>query len=342
MSVKSAIASSTEQPKTSPPWAVAATPRTSDLSLGAQLRRCPIVVAVSGEPQGAAPVRVASALQHRFGSRVYAVRVMDISDLPPSPQRSMAHADPPDGIEAALVAEYARATRQQIGDWLGAPAEWPVHVPGGAAAHEIARFADAQGAALIAMGLRRHGNLPQALRDEATLTVARYAQAAVLAVAPTLQILPRRAIVGVDFGPATIDAARAALDVLARPALDDPVTLRLVYVDHGRDEGEAAYSIGEGLLRRLGVDAAFERLVREIEAPPGIHVECAVRRGAPGAELLACADQSGATLIAMGSLRHERPEQSLLGTVTTEVVRDGRCSVLIVPPSTQTLSGRWS
>ena len=54
---------------------------TANVSFGDRLRRCPIVVAVSGEPDGAGPVRVASALQRRFGSAVSAVQVMDTSDI---------------------------------------------------------------------------------------------------------------------------------------------------------------------------------------------------------------------------------------------------------------------
>jgi nucleotide-binding universal stress UspA family protein len=49
-------------------------------------------------------------------------------------------------------------------------------------------------------------------------------------------------------------------------------------------------------------------------------------------ELLACADESRADLIAIGSLRHERLERWILGSVTTDIVRDGRCSVLVIPP----------
>jgi nucleotide-binding universal stress UspA family protein len=182
------------------------------------------------------------------------------------------------------------------------------------------------------MGLRRHGAVHRILRDEATLTVARRANAVVLGVTGGLGGLPRRAIVGVDFGPASIRAARAALDVLARPEPAEPAVLRLVYVDRSGVDGVRENTAGEALIKRLGVDAAFEQLVRELAAAPGVLVECATRHGRPGTELLASAEESGADLIAMGSLRHERLEQWILGSVTTEVVRDGRCSVLVIPP----------
>jgi len=306
---------------------------TAFVPLGDQLRYSPIVVAVTGGPDDGSPVRTAAALEHRFRSPVSAIQVLDVSDLPIPTPLPRAFTLARNLIGDAPYAEDARARREQFGRWLGEPNEWPVHVSAGAAAYEILRYAERQGAALIVMGLRRHGVIDRVLHDETTLTVARRAHSAVLGVTPTLRALPRRAIVGVDFGPASIRAARAALDVLARATPAEAVTLRLVYVDRSGVEGGHEDTAGEALIKHLGVDAAFEQLVRELQSPPGVHVECVVRHGVPAAELLACADESRADLIAMGSLRHERLERWILGSVTTEIVRDGRCSVLVIPPA---------
>ena len=275
-------------------------------SLGDQLMSCPIVVAVSGEADGATAARVASALEHRFGSRVSAVQVLDVSDLPLPIPLPTAFTVARELIGDAPYAADVRARREQFSNWLGAPNEWPVHVAVGAPAHQILRYAEHQGAALIVMGLRHHGIVDRVLHDETVLTVARLARGVVLAVAPTLHGLPRRAVVGIDFGPASIQAARSALDVLARPAPSRPVALRLVYVDRSGVDGAHEDTGGEALIKRLGVAAAG---------------------------LLACAEESQADLIAVGSLRHERIERWILGSVTTEIIRDGRCSVLVIPPT---------
>jgi len=303
------------------------------VSLGDQLHYCPIVVAVSGDQDGTAPVRVASALEARYGSRVSAVQVLDVSDLPLPTPLPTALTFARDLIGDAPYAEDARARRNQFADWLGRPNEWPVHISVGAAAYEILRYAESQGAAVIVMGLRHHGIVDRVLRDETTLTVARLARAAVLGITPKLVGLPHRAIVGVDFGPASIRAARAALDVLAHRPPSETAVLRLVYVDRSGIEGAHQDTAGEALIKRLGVKSAFEQLVGELAAPPVVHVECVTRHGQPAAELLACADESRADLIAIGSLRHERLERWILGSVTTEIVRDGRCSVLVIPPT---------
>ena len=303
------------------------------VSLGDQLRYCPIVVAASGEDAEAGPVRVASALEARYGSRVSAIQVLDVSDLPLPTPLPTAFTFARDLIGDAPYAEDARARRRQFSGWLGSPNEWPVHISVGAAAYEILRYAESQGAALVVMGLRHHGLVDRVLRDETTLTVARLAHGAVLGVSPKLIGLPHRAIVGVDFGPASIRAARAALDVLGHRPSAGGTMLRLVYVDRSGVDGRREDTAGEALIKHLGVDAAFEQLVRELAATPSVKIECVTRHGVPAAELLACADESRADLIAIGSLRHERLERWILGSVTTEVVRDGRCSVLVIPPT---------
>jgi len=303
------------------------------VSLADQLRCCPIVVAVSGDAADAGPVRVASALEARYGSRVSAIQVLDVSDLPLPTPLPVAFTLARNIIGDSPYAEDAVARRGQFSDWVGRPNEWPVRISVGAAAYEILRYAESQGAALIVMGLRHHGVVDRILRDETTLTVARRARGLVLGVTPALIGPPHRAIVGVDFGPASIRAARAALDVLGHRPSGQGMMLRLVYVDRSGVEGRREDTAGEALIKHLGVDSAFEQLVRELAAPPGVHIECVTRHGLPATELLACADESRADLIAIGSVRHERLERWILGSVTTEVIRDGRCSVLVIPPS---------
>jgi nucleotide-binding universal stress UspA family protein len=308
------------------------TPVASDPSLGEQLRRGALLVAVTGGADTPASVSVASALENRYAPAVSAVQVIDISDAPllaPLPSMfTLAR----DLIGDVPYAEDARARRRQFSELLGKPNEWPVHIGLGSPAQEILRCAEGNGAALIVMGLRRHGTVDRILRDETTLTVARRAHGAVLAVVPDTRGLPQTAVVGVDFGPASVRAARAALDVLARPAPGGAASLRLVYVDANGFSGGREAAAGEALIHRLGVKAAFELLIGELDAPSDVSVDWTVVEGAAGSALLKFAAECRADLIAVGSLRHERLERWILGSVTTEIVRDGRCSVLVIPP----------
>lgn len=82
MSAESLSATPTTDPDVNASLEVSMPP----VSLGDQLRYGPIVVAVSGARAGAGPVRMASALEARYGSRVSAIQVLDASDLPlPAP-----------------------------------------------------------------------------------------------------------------------------------------------------------------------------------------------------------------------------------------------------------------
>jgi len=307
-------------------------PFPTDISLAEQLRAGTVLVAVKEGPELAAPVRVAAALARRYGAAVEAIQVIDISNAAfPTPLPSM-FTLARDLLGDAPYAEDARARRRQFTDLLGEPNEWPVHIALGTPAQEILRYAERQGVALIVMGLRRHGFADRVFRDETTLTVARRARATVMGVVPELQGLPRRAVVGVDFGPASIRAARAALDVLAQPTDGEVASLLLAYVDPLPVDPVREETAGEVVVRQLGVAAAFEQLVRDLNAPPSVTVESAVLRGAPGAQLLELAVARSADLIAVGSQRHERLDRWILGSVTTEIVRDGRCSVLVIPP----------
>ena len=307
------------------------TPLATERSLGEQLCGGSLLVAVTGGVGTAGSVAVASALEDRYAPDVSAIQVIDISDAPllaPLPSMfTLAR----DMIGDAPYAEDARARRQQFSELLGKPNEWPVHIGLGSPAHEILACAEGHGAALIVVGLRRHRAPCRVLHDETTLTVARRAHGAVLAVVPELRGLPRTAVVGVDFGPASLRAARAALDVLARPTPDAPSMLRLVYVDANVFSGTREATAGEALIHQLGVKAAFELLIAELDPPAEVAVDWTATEGPAGSALLTFAAESRAELIAVGSLRHERLERWILGSVTTEIIRDGRCSVLVIP-----------
>jgi nucleotide-binding universal stress UspA family protein len=303
-----------------------------DRSLGDQLRAGSLLVAVTGGPDTTAPVTVAAALEHRYAARVSALQVMDISDAPlPAPLPSV-FTLARDLIGDAPYEADVRARRQQFAAILGAPNQWPVRIALGMPASEILRAAETHGSSLIVMGLRQHGLVDRALHDETTLTVARRARATVFGVVGELCGLPRTAVVGVDFGPASIRAARAALDVLARPVTGAAAALRLVYVNPDVGDGAREAAAGERLVRRLGVAAGFEQLVRELNAPPEVTVDWTVLGGSASEALLTFATETNADLIAVGSLRHERVERWILGSVTTAIIRDGRCSVLVIPP----------
>jgi nucleotide-binding universal stress UspA family protein len=186
------------------------------------------------------------------------------------------------------------------------------------------------------MGLRRHHRVDRVTHDETTLNVMRGASCPVLGVTTLLTARPRCAVVGVDFGAASTRAVRVALDVL-----DDGGTLVLAHVEPpGRDpdlaRDDAGDTAGGDVVYALGVEAAFDRLVTDLVVPADVTVTRVRVAGEAGRHvseaLFAVAEEHRADLIAVASRRHDWLDRALLGSVTTELAREGRHSLLVVPP----------
>ena len=295
------------------------------------LRGRPLLVAIDGGPASLAASRVAAAIADARGAVPHAVRAYDTTPVAiPAPASALiAAADALIGPE--VHAPAVREVRAEVAGLVGRPVDWPVHVALGTPAGVIVRTAAETGAALVVMGIRRHGVLDRLAHDETTLNVMRGAACPVLGVTPALTVLPRRAVVGVDFGPASVRAARAALDLL-----DADGTLVLAYVEPLAAEDDVPGESGGDVVYALGVEAAFDRLAADLVAAAPVTVRRVRVPAVPGRhvaeELLAVADAERADLIAVGSRRHDWLDRALLGSVTTDLARDGRHALLVVPP----------
>jgi nucleotide-binding universal stress UspA family protein len=298
----------------------------------AALRGRTVLLATDASPAATAAAHVTHALMEVRGAVPHVVHAFDTSPAGvPFPIPSLlAAADTIIGPEVHVP--DAEAVRTALGGTFGGPVDWPVDVGVGAPAAVIAHHAVESGAALIVMGLRHHGRVDRMLHDETTLNVVRLAPCPVLGVTPALAALPRCAVVGMDFGAAAVRAARAACDVLASDG-----RLVLAFVEAlGRDVDLDAEDDPESIVYALGVDAAFDRVITDLGTPAGVTVErvCLSREDGRSIEdaLRATADAYGADLIAVGRRRHDLFDRLLVGSVTTDLVRDGSRPLLVVPP----------
>jgi nucleotide-binding universal stress UspA family protein len=271
----------------------------------------PVLVALDGGPCDAAVTRAAAQLAAAHGARPHAVHA-----LGPVPHPHAGRA-----LEAHLVAA------------LGTEHRWPVRAHLGPPAAVIARRAAELDAALVVLGIRHHGPLHRVLHDETTLHVMRDTTCPVLAVTPSFVAPPRRVMVGVDFGVASMHAARAALHLL-----DPAGTLVVAYVEPMRADADPDEALEpDGVVYALGVEAALDRLVIDLAAPPTVHVEplrvVSDTASSVGEALLAAADRARVDLLAVGSRRHDWADRVLLGSVTQDLARDGRHALLVVPPT---------
>ncbi|WP_158508900.1 universal stress protein [Gemmatirosa kalamazoonensis] len=272
--------------------------------------------------------RVALAVARQHGLPIEVIRVMETRGVPLPPPLDVAI-----GLGDELVGHVVHETqrteiRMGLAAALRTPVTWPVHVAIGAPASAIVREARQSLAGMIVLGLRRHGSLGRALQDETALHVMRHAPCPVLGIVPSLRGLPERVVAAVDFSRASRAAARLARDLVAPGGM-----LTLVYVSAALPFQE---DDGEGYVHALGVETGLARLRETFDRDDDVAVETAVlgctSRRPVGEQLVEFAERTGTDLISLGSRRYGPLDRWLLGSVATDVARDGRVSLLVVPP----------
>jgi nucleotide-binding universal stress UspA family protein len=286
-----------------------------------------VLLATDGSPASAAATHVAYALAREHRAIVHAVSVMDSRRTPSSMPLDLALSQSDAAPGTPARSRQLHLMRDALSATVGQPIDWPVRVMLGSPADAIAQEARRIHATLIVMGLRRHGVLDRGVHDETTLGVVRRAHCPVLAVTVPMQGLPTRVLAALDFGPVSETAARRAGALLAAGG-----SMVLAYVPALSAERVEA---GELLIRELGIEAAFSQCESELPER-GARIDRAVLHHklphSTAKLLLEYAVSTNADLVAAGSMRQRRVDRWLLGSVTTELVRDGRRSVLIVPP----------
>ena len=286
-----------------------------------------VLLATDGSPAALAATRVAFALATQHHALVHVVQVVDTSAAPIPPPLDMMIAMADATIGEDVRERQVSEVRALIASTIGRPCDWPIRVMLGTPAAAVLNEAKHIGASLIVLGLRRHGRLDRAMHDETVLNVAKSATCPVLGVSEGLGQLPMRALAALDFSAPSGEAARAAAALLGPNGL---LVLAYVAPQTGYLPGD-----GESVIHELGVKAAFEQVAADV-ASSGTHVDHIVlHHGMPRSVadlLLEYADGADIDLIAAGSARHSRIDRWMLGSVSTDLLRDGRRSMLIVPP----------
>ncbi len=285
-----------------------------------------VLLATDGSASAKSATCFVGVLAAELHVRVQVVVVLDIRRAPMPAPLDVAMQLAGEAVGPGVHAEQEDAVRRGLSATLGREVDWDVRMALGAPSEAISREARRVDAALVVMGLRHHGRTARVLNDETTLNVIRTAPCPVLGVAPGLEALPRKVLAAMDFSVASFSAA-----AVARELMPTGGTLTLAYVPplltYPSEDGE-------GMIHSLGVQAGFERAKKSLDG--GVRVDHVIihhESRAPVAELLLdCADSSSATLIAAGTARPSRVDRWLLGSVSTDLIRDGRCSVLVVPP----------
>jgi nucleotide-binding universal stress UspA family protein len=281
-----------------------------------------IAVATDGTHDSDGAVRVGAALARRHGAAAAFLSVIE-----PMPFAEHEGSTPRDaerltrlaieGREGELAAQRSRTISSDR------PVPYAIHV--GDRVDEIVNHARHHGASLIVLGLGSHGVLARLLHRETALRVIRTAAMPVLAVPGDAAEAPRSAVVGIDFTPASEDAARAALQVLGgHGTLYFAHATPRIVVPHGdsRPWGEP------GVAQVLG---RLEAIARRLEIPGALQVEFVSLHGEPADELVAFARQQDVDMVATGAHGRSAVGRLVLGSVSTKVVRSAHCAVLVAP-----------
>ena len=280
----------------------------------------PLLLAVGSDELSDAAIRVTSALARGKGAIPTVIQA-----LGPDHETEVAIA-PFVGtmVEATLSPEFRDERRAAVQKRVHAGAGevlWRVEIDSGSPAIAITELARQIRPGLIVMGLRQHGMVHRAVSGDLLRSVVRSTRLPVLAVRPELSGLPRKIVVAVDFGEASIDAAR-----MARQLLADGGEIHLLHVatDHSDAPADPAAN-GESAHARL------DQLAEELSPSPGMTITTEVLGGDPVQSIEGCVTRLHADLVAVGSDHNTPLERLLSGSVSTALAHTARWSMLIVP-----------
>ena len=280
-----------------------------------------LLLALDDDSVARAAVRVTASLARECGAVPTVVKVIELGlYLTPESLPELANAH-----ELILAAdtnhEYRDELLCRVATLAGHPVHWRAELDVGCDVRCIVHRAEAIGAQLIVMGLEHHGAFRRALVGDTVRQVITSCIAPVLAVTKSLEGLPGHIVVGMDFTPSSIRAAHWARKILAGDGL-----LELVYVDSGSSVPGTTVAT-DGIL-----DEKLEALIRELALGPMMRAAVVRRRGFAADQLCTYAREVGADLIALGSHRYKFFERLQMGSVSTAVVHNAQCSVLVTPP----------
>lgn len=301
-----------------------------------------ILVPVDFSPCSDAAVSAAAVLARRSGA------VVSIAHIVPPRDTGYVSIEPiylPPRIAETLYQEQLRHAEKELADLAErarslCPADTVrTEIVSGEPIEEIIRLGD-ETADLIVMGSHGLSGAARFLLGSVAEKVSRRSTRPVLVVPERTDsdddrsVTPRfdRILAAVDYGPATSDVVRLAVDLAA------PVgTLHLVHVwtppflpplTSSGAGTEIASSVDEQRLREV---RRLESFAAELQVGDSTRVEPYVGSGHVIEELLERAEEIDADVIVMGAHSRETIVERVLGTVADRVLRHAERPVLLVP-----------
>lgn len=280
----------------------------------------PILVAIDGRAGDACACQVASMLADRLGAEV---RVLGVLEPLPTVSFDVPVPVPPE-ITEAMRAELHERASTQVADFSPRGRTWPIEIRGGLPPVMIAARGHELDARVIVLGLGRHDLAHWFLGSETALKVLRLADVPVLAVPPELPKTAGRAVIGVDFSPASLRATQLALTLFP-----DLIAVDLVHV--APPVGPAVVATPWESAYGTELREAWPRFVDALRAPSSVVLQTITMKGYPAESLVARASEVQADLIVVGSHGRGFFSRMIVGSVATGVLHAARTKVLAVP-----------
>jgi nucleotide-binding universal stress UspA family protein len=272
-----------------------------------------VLVATDGGKAAASALRIAAAYAEAEGAAVEIIAVVEpLSELPtPLPHR--------DELEQAHSRGMADRVREQLRDVIG-PTSWPVHVRLGRPAPAIFQAARERGARMVILGLEPR-------KPDGNTTAVELLHLADIPVLVAREgKVPRTAVVGVDFRPSSLQAARESVRLIGPSG-----TLHLVHIQPSLDF-PAASVWDWGDCYEGAVAVGFERLVAELgDAAAAVTMRTHARAGDPATELMVMVEELDADLLAIGSDGYVCNGRAVVGRVARRLVVDPPIALLAMP-----------
>lgn len=269
----------------------------------------------------------AAALAERTGAVLHAVHAYDIPALIWDAYLEVA-ADSggiQDRIAEAHTDELASAVRRAAPE-----AKARCHAIRGApdrAVDEVAREVDAD---LVVIGASHHRALARPLLGTAAQRILRRAAAPVLVARGALPTRFERVLLTTDLSELSASVHEVGLDVVEVLSGGQPVEVKsLVTVE--LPPGLPS-QVSTGQLART-TSLKFQEFLDARRARSG-KVQTSIRFGIPSAEILDEAAEWAAELVVLGTHSRTGVDRVWLGSVAEGVLRDLRCSALVVPVGT--------
>jgi len=290
----------------------------------------PLLAAVADDDRAAAVIRTAATLARRRGAMPTVLRARGAEPdvgvtIPPS--MSVVTED----LRSPDYSDESRASLRRLVADVAGEVQWRVETVQMPPLDAIVEQSRQMSAELIVMGLRRRGVLNEALSRDLLHAVVRSTQLPVLAVTPRLCELPRRIVVGIDFGEASIRAAAIARHLLAPDGEMHLIHVSPAYSDSTDQWLGIIHSRGTSWLRQ-----ELNYLIENLCPTSGMRFTPVVVDGDVTLSIDGCARRVNADLVAVGSDPRSQVGQvtgsvSGVSSVSIEIAHKARWSMLIVP-----------